>query len=72
LLFVLIPAVLLVAALFGVGMCRLAALSDRHHEVAVAEWILANELRASSASAAEAQSEEHPFDPPGEAFRATG
>jgi hypothetical protein len=72
LLFVLIPAVLIVAALFGVGMCRLAALSDRQQEFALAEWIRANEVRASSSSSAEAQSEERPIDPPGEAFRATG
>jgi hypothetical protein len=72
LLLALIPAALVVAALLGVGMCRLAALSDRHQAVALAEWARANRLRAYSVSAAEARSEERPFDPPGEAFRATG
>jgi hypothetical protein len=72
LLLVLIPAALVVAALFGLGMCRLAALSDRHQTVALAEWARADRLRAYSASSTEARSEEQPFDPPDEAFRATG
>ena len=67
-LLVVIPAVLLAVALLGLGMCRLAALSDRHHAAALEEWILATRLSRQRPPVAE----QRPFDAPGGRFHATG
>ncbi len=41
---ILVPAAWLAALLFGLTMCRLAALSDDSQAIAVAEWIATNHL----------------------------
>jgi hypothetical protein len=53
---------LLAAALVGLAMCRLAALSDRLHAAALAEWIVASRHGAPGG--------EHPaFDAPISVYR---
>jgi hypothetical protein len=41
-LYIALAAALFLAAFVGLAMCRLAALSDRLHSVALAEWIVAS------------------------------
>jgi hypothetical protein len=70
-LFVVIAAAVVVAVLIGLSMCRLAALSDHDHAVALAEWIRLS--RQSEQPAVDDRfSDQLPLDPPDEAFRATG
>lgn len=71
-LFVLIPAVFVVFALLGLGMCRLAALSDHNHAVALAEWIATSHLTEHKAAHADSAWEQFWFDHRDDAFRATG
>jgi hypothetical protein len=71
LLFVLIPVVLLLA-LLGLGMCRLAALSDHSYAVAVAEWVAAGGLTEQDSTSDEHHAARVPFDPRGASFRAAG
>lgn len=71
-LFVLIAVAVVVVVVLGVGMCRLAALSDRQHAGALADWgthCYAIEREPWSADRAP---DELPVDSQGEAFRATG
>lgn len=69
---VLIPAILVAFALLGLSMCRLAALSDHKHAVALAEWIATSYLAEHKAVPAEQPREQFRFDPRDEVFRATG
>ncbi len=71
-LIVLISTAFVAAALFGLSMCRLAALSDENQAVAVADWIATSCLAEHKAVAADRESAQLPFQPRGKAFRATG
>jgi hypothetical protein len=71
-LFILIPAALVAAVALGVSMCRLAALSDRNHASALADWMATAYRAERQAWTAERLSEELPFDSRGETFRAAG
>jgi hypothetical protein len=71
-LLLLIATALVALALFGLSMCRLAALSDHNHAVALAEWIATSYLSEHEAAPAHHPSEQIPSDPRDEAFRATG
>jgi predicted RNA methylase len=71
-LFILIAVALVVVVVLGAGMCRLAALSDRQHASALADWgtrVYAIEHEPWTADRAP---EGLPVDSQGEAFRATG
>ncbi len=70
-LFVLIPTTL-AAAVFGLSMFRLAALSDCKHAIAVAEWIATSRLTERKGTPTDCSRGELPSDPRGDAFRATG
>lgn len=67
----LIPVVLLVA-LLGLSMCRLAALSDSSHTTAVAEWVAAGCLTQQESASDEHHPERIAFGPLGASFRAAG
>ncbi len=71
-LLVLISVALVVAAVLGVGMCRLAALSDRQHANALADWGSHCYAIEREPWTADRAPEELPLDSQGEAFRATG
>jgi hypothetical protein len=68
---VVIPVVLLVA-LLGMSMCRLAGLSDSSHAAAVADWVAAGGLIEQGSASDGRDSARLPFDPRGESFRAAG
>jgi hypothetical protein len=70
-LVVLIPTVLVASALLGLGMCRLAALSDNRHAVALADWIATTYLTEHQSVPADQLGEQLPIDL-GDAFRVTG
>jgi hypothetical protein len=72
LLLVLIPAAIAAVALLGLGMCRLAALSDSNQAVALADWIAASYRGEQKAAPVEPSREQIPLDPRGGRFRATG
>jgi hypothetical protein len=69
---VVFPAAFLAAILVGVGMCRLAALSDRHHAVALAEWIAASRQDPQGGMPTEGSAGQLRYERPGEGFRAAG
>ena len=71
-LFVLIAVALVVAVVLGVGMCRLAALSDRRQAGALADWVSHCYAIEHEPWTADRPPEKLPFDSQGEAFRATG
>jgi hypothetical protein len=71
-LLILISTTLLVAAMFGLSMCRLAALSDKKHAIAWAEWIATSYLTEHKAVSTDSPREQLPFDSRDDAFRATG
>ncbi|MGO9322269.1 MAG: hypothetical protein ACLQBY_15910 [Solirubrobacteraceae bacterium] len=71
-LFVLVPAAVVAVALLGLSMCRLAALSDSDHAVALAEWTAAGCLAEQKAVPADRPREQISIDPRGGPFRATG
>jgi hypothetical protein len=71
-LFVLIAVAVVAAVVLGVGMCRLAALSDRQHAGALADWGAQCYAIDREPWTADSVSEQLPLDPQGEAFRATG
>jgi hypothetical protein len=71
-LFVLIVVAVVISVMLGVGMCRLAALSDRHHAGALADWRARRYAIEREPWTANRLSEELPFDAQGEASRATG
>jgi len=53
-------------------MCRLAARGDDNHAVAFAEWVATSYLAEHEAGPGDNPREQLPFDPPDDAFRATG
>lgn len=59
-LYIVLAAALFLAAFVGLAMCRLAALSDRLHAAALAEWTLASRLGAR----ADCRFEQPSFDSP--------
>ena len=71
-LLVLVPTAFVAAALLGLSMCRLAALSDDTHAVAVAEWVAATHLAEHKAVLGDRACGQLALDSRGEAFRATG
>jgi hypothetical protein len=66
----LIPLVVVVA-LLGFGMCRLAALSDSNHAAAVADWV-ATSCLPDHGLVPDHHYEQIPLDPRGGSFRAAG
>jgi hypothetical protein len=71
-LFIVIAGVLvMMAALLGWSMCRVAALSDRDHAISLAEWKAMSYL-ADSEVAAQDRPGEQIFGSPGKAYRAAG
>jgi hypothetical protein len=66
----LIPVVLVVA-LLGFGMCRLASLSDSSHAAAVADWV-ATSCLPEHGLAPDDHLEQIQLDPRGGSFRAAG
>ncbi len=71
-LFVLIAVAAALAVVLGVGMCRLAALSDRQHAGALADWDTHCYDIEREPWTVDRAPEEIPFDSQGEAFRAAG
>ncbi|HEY2141274.1 MAG TPA: hypothetical protein VGG98_04360 [Solirubrobacteraceae bacterium] len=71
-IFVLIPVALVAFALFGLGMCRLAARSDRKQAIAVAEWIATSHIAERKAVPTNRLCARLPFESRSDAFRATG
>jgi hypothetical protein len=61
-----------VAALLGLSMCRLAALSDENHAAALAEWVATIYRAEREAAAADRPAGKPTFDRRGDAFRAAG
>ena len=72
LLFLLIPTAWLAVVFFALTMCRLAALSDDSHAVALAEWIATSYPIDQKAVPADSTAEQLPFDPQRGDYRATG
>jgi hypothetical protein len=76
--FVLIPTAWLAVVLFALILCRLAALSDAFHDVALAEWIATTERIDVSSLAehrgvlADGHGEQLPLDRQRGVDRATG
>ena len=69
---ILIAGVLIVVvAALGLGVCRLAALSDRNDALDLAEGF-ATSLGDRQVLPTDRAGEQSPFDPPSEAFRAAG
>jgi hypothetical protein len=71
-LLALIAIALVAVASFGLGLCRLAALSDHSHDVALAEWMAVNQPPAQETATAQRPSAQTPSDPSVEVFRAAG
>jgi hypothetical protein len=72
-LLILIAGVLVVVvAMLGLSMCRVATLSDRNSAVALREWIAASQLGERRVAPSDRAGEQFLFDSPGEAFRAAG
>jgi Tfp pilus assembly protein PilX len=65
-------AVVVVLAMLGLGMCRLAALSDRKRALAITEWIATRHLSDRQAAFPGRSGEQSLLDPPGEVFRTAG
>jgi Tfp pilus assembly protein PilX len=72
LLILIAVALVVVVALLGLSMFRVAALSDRNSAVALTEWIAARRLAERQVAPADRAGEQFRFDPPDEAFRAAG
>jgi hypothetical protein len=72
LLFAVISAAVAAVALLGLGMCRLAALSDSNQARALAEWIAASCSAEHKTASPEHTPEQIPLDPRGGPFRVTG
>ncbi|HXM86543.1 MAG TPA: hypothetical protein VN889_02820 [Solirubrobacteraceae bacterium] len=68
-LYIALAAGLLPAALVGLAMCRLAALSDRLHTVALSEWVVASRCGAHEIERADGPVEHPAFDLPISAYR---
>jgi hypothetical protein len=72
-LFILIASALVVmVAVLGLSICRVAALSDRNSALAVTEWIATRHLSDRQAAFPGRSGEQSLLDPPGEVFRTAG
>jgi hypothetical protein len=72
-LFILIAgALVVVVALLGLSMCRVAAISDRNTAVAITEWIATSHLADRQVTHTDRAGEQVLFDHPGASFRAAG
>ena len=72
-LFILVlGASVVVVAVLGLSICRVAALSDRNSALALAEWLATSHLVVHQVLPADRPGAQLLFDPPGEAFRAAG
>jgi hypothetical protein len=69
---ILITSAFLAALFLALTICRVAALSDDSHAVAVTEWIAATYLAESDAAPAEGQAERQPSKAPRGAYRQAG
>lgn len=69
-IFIIVPATWLAALLFGLTMCRLAALSDDSQAMAVAEWIATNRLPGPQSDPVITPPSQLPYSP--RDYRATG
>jgi hypothetical protein len=72
-LFILIAsALVVVVAVLGLSICRVAALSDRNSALALTEWLATSHLAVHQVLPTDRTGAQVLFDPPGEAFRAAG
>ena len=72
-LFILIAsALVVVVAVLGLSICRVAALSDRNSALALPEWLATSHLAVHQVLPTDRSGAQVLFDPPGEAFRAAG
>jgi hypothetical protein len=65
-------ALVVVVAVLGLSICRVAALSDRNSALALAEWFATSHLAGRQVVLTDRSGEQFLFDPPDEAFRAAG
>ena len=72
LLILIAVALVVVIAVLGLSMFRVAALSDRNSALSLTEWIAASRLAERQVAPADRTGEQFRFDPPDEAFRAAG
>jgi Tfp pilus assembly protein PilX len=72
-LFILIAsALVVVVAVLGLSICRVAALSDRNSALALTEWLAASRRAERHVAPPDRAGEQFRFDPSDEAFRAAG
>jgi hypothetical protein len=69
---ILITSAFLAVLFLALTMCRVAALSDDCHAVAVAEWIATTYLAERDAAPAEGPGEQQPSEAPRGAYRRAG
>jgi len=72
LLILIASALVIVVAVLGLSICRIAALSDRNSALALTEWLAASRHAQRQVTPTEHAGEQFRFDPPDEAFRAAG
>ena len=72
LLILIAGALVVMVAVLGLSMFRVAALSDRNSALVLTEWIAASRLAERQAALTDGPREQFRFDPPDEAFRAAG
>jgi hypothetical protein len=65
-------ALVIVVALLGLSICRIAALSDRNSARALTEWLAASHRDDRQAVPADRPGTRMLFDSPAEAFRTVG
>lgn len=65
-------ALVIVVALLGLSICRIAALSDRNSAVALSEWIAASRRDERQVAPADRPGTRMLFDSPAEAFHTIG
>jgi hypothetical protein len=69
---VIVGALVVVAAMLGLSICRVAALSDCNSAVTPGEWIAASHAADRRLAPTDRAGEQLPLVPPGEAFREAG
>jgi Tfp pilus assembly protein PilX len=72
LLILIAGALVVMVAVLGLSMFRVAALSDRNSALVLTEWIAASRLAERQVAPADRAGEQFRFDPPDEAFRTAG
>jgi len=72
LLILIASALVVVVAVLGLSICRVAALSDRNSALALAEWLATSHLDDRQVVSMDRAGEQFLRDHPGEAFRAAG